>query len=376
MGGYVYRGLIGEPSRARTRWIAVASIAWLSVCSAQSQPGPPVSSAAASSGSSLELYVAPRPTVIHSANCKSPNRGLDASACAELEHFREGWVELNFMVDSAGKPFEVTVSHSTGNKVFDADAVEAIAGSTFDPGTLNGIPVESGYELRYRFFTGPMRPFGGESEDFAAVNKSFKRAMAAGDRAAAEAAMKKFVIANLYDDANFGINTYNYARKWGDEAQQLKGLERAAAGGSEFNYLPKDIYGSVLKTYFGLQVNSRLYAEALETYAWMQKAGLDANTMSKFAGVLESIRKIQTDDSAYEIPGAMPEGDWHVKLFKRHFQIAVGEGAVSQVKLRCQKRYVYFPFDPKLEYTVAGDYGSCTMELDGTPGTRFKLTQY
>ncbi len=72
----------------------------------------------------------------------------------------------------------------------------------------------------------------------------------------------------------------------------------------------------------------------------------------------------------------MPEGTWHVHLFKRHFQAEVAEGYISQVKLRCQKHYVFFAFDPKLQYQVDSKDGDCSMELLGAPGTRFKLMQF
>jgi hypothetical protein len=42
---------------------------------------------------------------------------------------------------------------------------------------------------------------------------------------------------------------------------------------------------------------------------------------------------------------------------------------------RCNT-YAYFAFDPRLEYEVANKDGRCTIELDGAPGTQFKLIQY
>jgi hypothetical protein len=46
------------------------------------------------------------------------------------------------------------------------------------------------------------------------------------------------------------------------------------------------------------------------------------------------------------------------------------------VKLRCQKHYVSFDFDPNLQYDVASKDGECEMEMIGTPGTRLKLMQF
>ncbi len=51
-------------------------------------------------------------------------------------------------------------------------------------------------------------------------------------------------------------------------------------------------------------------------------------------------------------------------------------GFISQVKLRCDKRYVYFSFDPKMECQVANADGKCSVELEGAPGTKFKFVQF
>jgi len=73
---------------------------------------------------------------------------------------------------------------------------------------------------------------------------------------------------------------------------------------------------------------------------------------------------------------AEPPSCWSLKLFKRRFRIEVAEGYISQVKLRCDKGYLYFAFDPKLRYTVDDKYGVCMMELLGAPGAKFTLFQF
>src|SRR5882724_13069905 len=45
----------------------------------------------------------------------------------------------------------------------------------------------------------------------------------------------------------------------------------------------------------------------------------------------------------------------------------------SQIKLRCDKKYVFFQFDPALEYKVADKYGKCFIEVVGDPETKFEL---
>jgi hypothetical protein len=55
--------------------------------------------------------------------------------------------------------------------------------------------------------------------------------------------------------------------------------------------------------------------------------------------------------------------------------VVVSEGHVSEIKLRCDKRFVFYKFDPELKYEVASQYGKCGIELVGEPGTTFNLVQ-
>ena len=216
----------------------------------------------------------------------------------------------------------------------------------------------------------------GASGPFVREYKPLMSAINSADRAAADAALGKLKIGNLYEDAYFGLATYNYATKWGDESQQLEGLRRAIAEESVAHYLPKDLFQSALIARMKLELNAHEYAEVMTTWKRLEKSGVDKDTESRVLPVIDKLQKLRSDDSAYEVTGRMPAGSWFLHLFKRHFQAVVSEGFISQVKLRCDKRYVYFTFDPKLQYEVASADGKCSVELEGAPGTKFKLVQF
>jgi hypothetical protein len=103
---------------------------------------------------------------------------------------------------------------------------------------------------------------------------------------------------------------------------------------------------------------------------------MDQSTAASLKAIVEQLEKGRTDDSAYEVSGFIADTGWHLHLFKRHFRAVVSEGYISQVKLRCARDYRFFPFDPALEYEISHRDGECAIELDGAPGTRFKLTQF
>ncbi len=360
----------------RTRPVLIAaSLASLLMPPRSPGEAPAAAETQAAAQIAVEIYKAPRPKHLEIPDCHSDSRANDPVACRALNSGNEGWAVVNFMVDPGGKPFEVTVSRSTGNKALDEMARRSIENSRFEPGSLNGKPIESGYEMKYVLWNGRAQ-LSGAKRGFIAGYEALARAIDAGDRAAADAAMKKLEITNLYEDAYFGMAAYLYAKKWGDERQQLDGLLRAIAEEHTAHLLPSDMFKAALQISLQLQVNMRLYAEALDTFGKLQQAGADANTLARLRPAIDQLEKIRSDDSAYEVPGEMPDGSWNLHLFKRHFQAHVSEGYISQVKLRCQKRYVFFEFDPQLEYQIDSKAGDCSMELIGAPGTRFKLTQF
>jgi TonB family protein len=302
------------------------------------------------------------------------SQGLRAQLLALKEDVWRGWHKLAFMVNQSGRPFEVTVIRSTGNQTFEKIATKAIERSTFEPGTLNGKPVEAGYELKYLFTNGALQP--GANRGFVSAYKSLMGAINADNRMAADAAMARLKITNLYEDAYFGIATYNYASKWGDESQQLEGLRRAIAREDQARYLPNNLFRFALLACIQLELKTREYAEAIVTWKRLEKLGVDKNTATQLRPVVEKLDRLRSDDSAYEVSGLISERNWYLHLFKRHFRAVVSEGYISEVRLRCDKRYVFFPFDSTLQYQVTSKDGNCSIELAGASGTRFKLIQF
>jgi len=319
----------------------------------------------------IELYTAPVPTHLAVPNCTGLN---PPAVCEYIRHGMEGWVELNLMVDASGKPYEVTVARSSGNKDFEESATKAVEASSFSPGTVDGKAIESDYEFKFTFLG--TTPSTGASISFVSGYKTLMKAINANDRAKADAAMQEMQVANLYEDAYFGMATYLYQKQWGNDEQQLKGLQKAIAEENNARYLPKDLFQLALRASLELQLKLRLYAEASKTVAKLRKLGLDDKTAAALTSLTDQLKKLRDDGSRYELQGEMPAGSWGIYLFKRHFHAAVSEGYISQVKLHCQRKYVSFVFNADLEYQVASEDGNCYMQLVGAPGTKFNLAQF
>jgi TonB family protein len=283
----------------------------------------------------------------------------------------EGWVLLSMMVNAEGKPFQVGVVRSTGNRTFEKLAVKAMEHASLYPGTVNNAPVESVFEFRYTFKNNYYRP--GAHSEFIAAFKALGTAINAGDRAAADVAMKGLRVRTLYEDAYYGVAQYNYALRWGDASQQEKALYRALGGAA---YLTPELHRVALLGNLGLQLQKRDYSEVMWLWEVLSGFDLDKDTEARWAPVIEQVRQLRTQTGSYTMSGTIADlGSWGIQLFKRNFRANAVSGALSQVKLKCARGLVTFTFDPALTYHVPEKYGDCRLELEGTPGTEITLTQ-
>jgi TonB family protein len=303
-----------------------------------------------------------------------PNGLLRNDRTGNVPILLQGWVALSMMVDPRGKPFEIAVSDSSGDAALNDAVVQGFQGARFVPGSLNGKPVESSYEFHY-WFAPPGAPSSGSLEFIRAIN-SLTAAIQAKDRSAADAVMQKVKIENATEDAYFGLATYQYAQVWGDEDDQLKALRRTLVWLDNENVLPKNVAALALRACLPLELKKHEYGEAIATWKRLQKLGVDPGTVAKMTPIMQELDKLRLDDREVAVSGEIRNGSWFLQLFKPQFRIEVSDGHISDVKLRCQMRYLSFTFDPQLQYRVSGNSGDCETQLEGKEGTRFEFVEF
>ena len=76
----------------------------------------------------------------------------------------EGWVFVQFMVGTDGKPYEIEVVDSMGSRSFERAAVKSVERWKYKPATYNGTPVDSSEITKIRFHIDP--PAKGASANF------------------------------------------------------------------------------------------------------------------------------------------------------------------------------------------------------------------
>lgn len=291
----------------------------------------------------------------------------------EVRDGSEGWVHLNFMVDPQGKAYEPVVVASSGNAMFEREAIRALEASTFNPASLKGEPVHAGANMKFTFV---LRGDGGARDPFVQAYKKFNKAIGAGDKARAEDQLSRMHVTNLYEEAYKNLATYALNAKWGDETQQLGALRAAVAEEGRATYLPEKTFAAALRALLPLELNAQDFASFLRTWEKVQKNGADEALLATWRPTVEDVQKLRTDERSYRVRGRIETGtSWFYRLHKRRFQIAPRTGSLAEIKLRCDAQYVFFRFDPKMQYTTNDKYGLCTLEVVGDPGAEFDLVQ-
>jgi len=301
---------------------------------------------------------------------------------AAVRSSQEGWAVVSTMVDGNGKPYETAIMRSTRNAALDKAAVTALEHSTFEPATSDGRPTESAVEVKYRFLLDS--PEGSASSAFVSAYEKFNNAMRGDGKMEAQAALRLLDGVNLYEDAFLGIAEYRYAFKYGTQSDQIAGLERAISDEKAPKYLPRAEFEDALRRFLILEVQTNHFQEAITAWEKLQQSSTDKKTLAALKPVMDQVNSLRTDPRPYAITGELtpsvsadgaPEGTWFLDLFKPRFRIEVKEGSLAEIKLRCDKKFLSFPFDPELEYHVESHFGQCEMQLLGAPGSRFTVIQ-
>lgn len=313
---------------------------------------------------SVEVYQGPR--VLQSKNPSYPR--------AEQLAGGEGWVVMQFMVNAAGEPYEISVVDSVGSKSFGREAVAALERFQFEPARANGEPIDAGYHQKIVFSLqgGPV----GASKIFVKRFKALNKAIAQSDQTRADALFAKLKVTNLYEDAFFNYLRARYYAQWGTPAQQLGALRRAVAHEESAEYLPAVHYLNALQRRFALELQLNDFAAAQRTASVLQKVEKDADRLAKIRSAIEELAKLRAGSTRYAVAGQLGDRtSWWLDLFRNTFQVQVAQGRIAELKLRCRKGYVFFRHDPELEYSVPQDHMPCGLEIVGDPGSEFSVVQ-
>ena len=307
---------------------------------------------------------------------------------------REGWVYMNFMVDTQGKPYEIEVADSVGGKAFEEAAVKAAETWRFEPATLNGVAIDAGHGQRATFeLIGPNpKPI---RKAFAERYQLIIEAIAQQDRITADKwitsldeswskqgknrrnRLASLEAQNLYEDVALHHALYKYYEVWGNDEEQLKALYRVVGREKEPHYLPEFEFVSALRNIFVLQVRQKRYAGALGTWDVLQAQALEKDQLASLERVVQQIYDLRDGARPFsrigEITNNARQGHG---LLKKKFSFKDIDGELAELKLYCEKGFVGFRFQQGTQYTVRDNLGNCGLTVIGNPGTTYTLVEF
>jgi TonB family protein len=299
-----------------------------------------------------------------------------------LERGEEGIVELQFMVNTAGKPFEIAVTNSTGSNDFRREALRAIERNTYIPAMINGEPTVGSHRTLIRFFLlndDDTRQVGA-SQTFIVSHRDFLAALPMGKEAAEEELrVLEAKVTNHYEDAYLNLARYRLAKQYGTALEQMRFLHAAlgfAREASDASYLPEQDTGNARRELFKLQVANRYFREAIDTFKILEAAG-DTAAIAVLTPAYEEIETLRSDARAYGIPITLnAAGLWDIGVLKRNVYVEEVSGKVNEFKLRCSQQYVGFAVEADVSYNLPEAWGNCSLEIIGEPGSSFTLVQH
>ena len=346
---------------AMSKILAVVLLVQLA-CEGYAQPG-------TEADAELDDYVAPVPV---------EPRPLPPYPPRAARRGAEGWAELSFMVDTDGRPYEIHATASAGDDEFIDAAIATLEETVFTPATFRGTPVDASYRTVYRF---ELENAGGAGRRFASRYRDFMAALSeTSEDEAAEALteLEEAETRNNYEYAYLNLARYSFAQKYGTQAEQMKYLAAALSesmANPEYDSYLQEGTAEARRALAQLQFFNFRFAEVRETLELMRLNG-DEEGVGMFGDALDQLAELEANDAPYPVAGQIEaNGGWSIILLKNRFYLDDLTGAVDELKLRCQRGYVFFEFDPEIQYSVSENSGSCELEVIGAPGTGFTLVQ-
>jgi TonB family protein len=299
----------------------------------------------------------------------------------ESNREREGWVVVNYMVDTTGAVFEPSVVASTGSKNFEEAALKAISESKFEPASLGDKSVEGSGIIRYTFTM--EKDQAGATRQFGNLYKRLTKALEKSDKEEADEIIAKIeerVSMNHYERAYYDFAQSMYAQQFGTKREQMNYLRSALQYESDYDngdeFLPAELVLLARKQLFALEVENRRFAEALRTYTLIKRK-YDGEATEIFDKTAKQVYDLRTDDSVYAVESVFNDnGYFSIGLHKRGFYVEPSDTLINEFKLRCQKKYVFFAYEQGKQYKIPDTWGPCSLQVLGEANGEFELVQF
>ena len=286
----------------------------------------------------------------------------------------EGWVVLNYCVNTEGQAEQILVQATTGTEAFERAAIKALKASRFQPATRGGAPVQHcDRRSKYTFEMDP--PAKQARRSFARAYREARDYLEAGDEAAAEpiiARLEQQGFKNLYEISYHRLLRGMLADLRGAYATAVDAYESALDSGA--SRLPSKTVAATRLRVFKLAVARGRYAAALDTYSEAKADATKKRVLADYNPFVDQVNALLTNAPAFATQGLLRGQCWSMKLLRRSFYLAEVEGQLDGIELRCGEHYAAFA-NVDDAWLIPESWGECSLFVNGREGTTFKVVQ-
>lgn len=296
----------------------------------------------------------------------------------QLSKGEEGWVQLHAMISPEGEPYDIVVEDAVGHPSFSAAAIQAFKRSRFNPGTIDGEPVDSVYSQKFKFAIEAKN----RNRYFPSFRPAFSTVLAAIQDRNMERATKQLVRLGemrrtLYEDALYWTAKFYFEREWGTPRAQLDALGKAIAYESSSSYLEPSLFQQLLWSRLQLQLELRQYIVALRTIKLIEDFDQTSDAeLDELATKREAINALRDSEQTFLVSGRLDSnGKWSHTMMRNKFAVIDVDGILNEYSLYCQNDFLRFPHKRDYEYAIDGAHGQCWLRAIGKPDTTFTYVQ-
>jgi TonB family protein len=299
---------------------------------------------------------------------------------------REGWVTLSFVVSETGRVIESMIEDSSGDVVFEDEALRTVGAWRYEPATLSGTPVEqamTNVRLVFAMESGRGRVNqgfrGGRNEILDLIRTG--RLDAAGERLARLRDAEKI---NLGEDASYWWIRVAYleALSNSDPRELRASLQRALQFGTI--HLEPDAIDLASERLYGLQVQDLDFGAARKTFERLRETpqARRSDAYAVAVGNMEAhyanLEALIDGSDPFSVSARIGErGYWVRELVRRSFSIVNVEGTLETIDIRCARGTRRYPWvSEDSTWNIPESWGDCGVYVKGAEGSTFGFYVY
>ena len=290
----------------------------------------------------------------------------------------EGWVIVNFMVDTHGKPYEISVVEYS-DKEFINPTLKALEKWKFEPALFEGKPIDAAATQSIIFLLREDSRSYTTSRQVISIFGSIVTAISEKDREEASDRLSEFYKKKktLYEESFYWLARYYFAAAWLDTEEQYRVLNRALfKTDSGAYYLPEKGVPRLLLSKLNLEVKRNYLSRALDTAAQLNDYDLSPKQLQYIVETTKQILEIRSGTGLIVVKGKIDKANsFYHSLLRSRFSFSEVEGDIAELRLRCEKGYVGFIYKEEITFEVDEEAGECGLQVIGDPGTTFKLLE-